>query len=144
MIPFLHVHALVVPLQVCFSHEFSVTVGYLARKRIFSTLVMRFHMCLVVIAPAEELSASPDLALKVCFFSRSQAAELPPWPRAPLLLVGGENRSLLDMAAGRCRVQGLCPGYSIPPYGGRLHWKKPSQCPRAAAYAVDVGRAYLT
>ena len=65
MIAFSHVNTLVVALKIRLAHKLLVAVIDGARERIFALLVMRLHVCLEVVAPAEKLTASLDLTLEV-------------------------------------------------------------------------------
>ena len=82
VIPLLRVHALVMPMQVGLPHKLLGAIRHCARERILPLLVVGFHVRLEIVAPAEELSAPLDFALKVRLLL---GGELPLLPLGPLL-----------------------------------------------------------
>jgi hypothetical protein len=65
MIALLHVHALMMALEVSFPNKFFGAPIYCAWERIFTLLVMGFQVRFVVVAATEKLAASLYFALKV-------------------------------------------------------------------------------
>lgn len=65
LITFPHVDALVVTLKIRFARKAHVAVVDGARERIIALLVVRLHVKLEVIPPAEKFVASLNLALEV-------------------------------------------------------------------------------
>jgi hypothetical protein len=76
MIPLLCVYALVVPLEVCLPDESLVAAFHGARKWIFPLLIVCFHVGFVVVASAEELAASLDLAPEIGLFTGGEATSV--------------------------------------------------------------------
>lgn len=74
-----HVDALVVALEVRLAHEFLGAVADGAGKGVLALVVVRLHVRLEVVAPAEELAAPLDLALEVGLFLGREPALGPPW-----------------------------------------------------------------
>lgn len=74
-----HVDALVVALEVRLAHKFLGAVADGAGKGVLALVVVRLHMRLEVVAPAEELAAPLDLALEVGLFLGREPALCPPW-----------------------------------------------------------------
>lgn len=65
MVLFLHVHTLIVSLEVCLSYEFLGAVWHCAWEWVLPVVGVRFHMGLEVVASAEEFTTSLDFALKI-------------------------------------------------------------------------------
>jgi hypothetical protein len=81
MVAFPHVYALVMALEIRLADEFLAAVTDSARERVFALLIVRLHMGLEVVAPAEQLATTLDLALEVGFGLGRQPARRPPGPR---------------------------------------------------------------
>lgn len=60
VVPLLHVHTLIMPLQVCLSNELLGTVLHLAGERVLAVLVMSLLVGLEVVTATKELPASFD------------------------------------------------------------------------------------
>lgn len=119
MVPLLHVHALVVALEIRLAHKLLVAVCHLAGEGILPLLVVRLHVRFEVVAAAEHLAAPLDLADKVGLLLGRQPAGRPSWPLDPELSLGVVHEARGLWPAGRPRVElvwlywvvvGLVPG----------------------------------
>jgi hypothetical protein len=103
VVPLLHVHTLVVPLQIRLPHELLVAVLQRTWERILPTSVVSLHVRLKVVAAAEELPASLNMALEVRIFLGGESPRLSSADNgardAPLLVRSGGWRLLLTLGS---------------------------------------------
>lgn len=79
VVALLHMHTLLVPLQICLAHKLLGAVSDLTGEWIVSLLAVRFHVCFEVVTAAEKLATSLDVALKVGFFLGCELSRGTPW-----------------------------------------------------------------
>lgn len=91
----LQVHALVMSLEIGLAHKLLGATGFLAGEGIVPVGLVRLQVRLVVVASAEQLPTSLDLALKVGFLLCRQAPLLP-------LGTGNSVRSFSVLEESRC------------------------------------------
>lgn len=101
MVAFLHVNALVMALEIGLANKLLVAVVDRAREGVLALLIVRLHVRLEVVASAEHLAASLNLAHKVGLLLGGQPAGRSPWPLNSVLPPGimEESRGLRSWRA---------------------------------------------